>query len=289
MYFFSQSVVSKSVLFFGCCWFALIGQACEQEDPHYSLAVAASGKQDYVAAKAQLEQSVAICSRYSNWYLLGRTLQKLNDNEHALNAYRKAKAAASTDDKRALAIARYAEVLSLSGNLYEALALLRGAWEMHSSPRQWMTDLMFQWDQRIANKPMTKDLVTRSLGAHQFGLLPSDSKPFVNIRINFEFDSTEVDGLTEQNLAALAAALAEGMYTNNKFRLIGHTDSRGDAVYNDDLSVRRAQAIQAYLETLRPELRGRIFTEGRGEHDLLYAGKTEQEHRLNRRLQVVVD
>jgi len=262
---------------------------CEQQDSYYPQAVELSSKQDHLAAKQQLEKSVAICSVYNNWYLYGRTLQQLEQYDQALSAYEKAKTLADSDNQKAIAIARYAEVLSLTGKKYEALSLLQAAKKMHASPRQWMIDLMFKLDKELAGKPMTKELVTRSLGSHQFGMLSADSKPAVNLRINFEFDSTAVDHTSEQNLEALAAALTEGSYGDKHFRLIGHTDTRGEGRYNDKLSKQRAVAVQAYLETIRPELKGRMYTEGAGKSKPLYKGNSEEEHRLNRRLEVVIE
>jgi len=67
----------------------------------------------------------------------------------------------------------------------------------------------------------------------------------------------------------------------------GHTDSTGSAAYNDKLSLRRAEAVKAYLVGKGIEA-NRIYTEGKGEHQPVADNKTKEGRAQNRRVEVEV-
>ena len=67
---------------------------------------------------------------------------------------------------------------------------------------------------------------------------------------------------------------------------IGHADTIGSAAYNQKLSVRRAEAIKAYLVSRGVEA-NRVYTEGKGESQPVTGGKCKnmgREHRSNQKL-----
>jgi OOP family OmpA-OmpF porin len=67
---------------------------------------------------------------------------------------------------------------------------------------------------------------------------------------------------------------------------IGHADQIGTPAYNQALSVRRAEAIKAYLVSKGVEA-NRVYTEGKGETQSVTAGKCKgmgQEHRSNKKM-----
>lgn len=61
----------------------------------------------------------------------------------------------------------------------------------------------------------------------------------------FEFDKSDVLPAAQANLSKLAQLINQ---TQGQVRLIGHTDSKGSAQYNRDLSLRRAQAVAQWLQ-----------------------------------------
>ncbi len=68
---------------------------------------------------------------------------------------------------------------------------------------------------------------------------------------------------------------------------IGHTDSIGADAYNQKLSVRRAEAVKAYLVSKGVEP-NRIYTEGKGEKQPVASNKTKEGRAKNRRVEIEV-
>jgi OOP family OmpA-OmpF porin len=68
---------------------------------------------------------------------------------------------------------------------------------------------------------------------------------------------------------------------------VGHTDSVGSDAYNQKLSVRRAEAVKAYLVSKGIE-KNRIYTEGKGEKQPVADNKTKEGRTKNRRVEIEV-
>ena len=68
---------------------------------------------------------------------------------------------------------------------------------------------------------------------------------------------------------------------------VGHTDSVGSDAYNQKLSVRRAEAVKAYLVTKGIE-KNRVYTEGKGEKQPVADNKTAEGRAKNRRVEIEV-
>ena len=68
---------------------------------------------------------------------------------------------------------------------------------------------------------------------------------------------------------------------------VGHTDSIGTDAYNQKLSVRRAEAVKAYLVSKGVE-KNRVYTEGKGEKQPVADNKTTEGRAKNRRVEIEV-
>ncbi len=81
-------------------------------------------------------------------------------------------------------------------------------------------------------------------------------------------------------------------FPNTHILIISHTDSKGTFDYNMELSQKRAESVQHYLESLGVAT-SRINSMGKGEMELLNRCKddvecTEEEHRVNRRTEILI-
>ena len=100
----------------------------------------------------------------------------------------------------------------------------------------------------------------------------------------FDFDKAVVKPEGKSKLDDLASKM--GGINLEVVIAIGHADPIGSAAYNQKLSVRRAEAIKAYLVSKGLEA-NRVYTEGKGEAQSATGGKCKnmgREHRSNQKL-----
>ncbi len=68
---------------------------------------------------------------------------------------------------------------------------------------------------------------------------------------------------------------------------VGHTDAVGSDAYNQGLSMRRSEAVKAYLVSNGVE-KNRVYTEGKGEKQPVADNKTKEGRAKNRRVEIEV-
>jgi outer membrane protein OmpA-like peptidoglycan-associated protein len=103
--------------------------------------------------------------------------------------------------------------------------------------------------------------------------------------ITFDVDSFTVRPALQNDLRTVAGNLQS--YPNSTIQVVGHTDSDGEAAYNQDLSVRRANAVADVLMQSGVPF-GRIQAFGRGEDQPLASNLDPVGKAQNRRVEIVI-
>lgn len=103
--------------------------------------------------------------------------------------------------------------------------------------------------------------------------------------ILFASDSATLTGGLQSDLVAVASNLQS--YPNSTVQVIGHTDSTGEAGYNQRLSVDRANSVVNVLAGAGVSL-ARLQGIGRGEDQPVASNLTEEGKAQNRRVEIVI-
>ncbi|MFT5176597.1 MAG: outer membrane protein OmpA-like peptidoglycan-associated protein [Gammaproteobacteria bacterium] len=232
-----------------------------------------------------LERSFQIRPTFEAVYALGMVHRAAEDPVKSLDAFKRALERAGTPRAEGLALARAGESLAYVGRDSEALQLLYRAIERAPDLPAWVHQERLKLDNALASQTMNAATITRALSGttRAFGISPR-----VNLRVGFLTGKASLDhhGLLQvQELTGALRALGEAKHS---YLLVGHTDKRGSAASNLSLSERRAQAVRNAIEVEYPEIAWQLCAEGRGETELQYSGNSTSEHRMNRRVEVVV-
>ena len=101
----------------------------------------------------------------------------------------------------------------------------------------------------------------------------------------FDFDKAVLKPEAEVKLDDLSSKM--GAINLEVIIAVGHTDSVGSDEYNQKLSVRRSEAVKAYLISKGIEA-NRVYTEGKGEKSPVADNKTNEGRAKNRRVEIEV-
>lgn len=103
--------------------------------------------------------------------------------------------------------------------------------------------------------------------------------------IHFDVDSARIQPQSEETIGEIAQVLA--LHPDWRMRVEGHTDADGGAAYNNNLSVRRADAVVADLVARFRVTRSRLTAAGFGLTRPVASNATEAGKALNRRVELV--
>jgi OOP family OmpA-OmpF porin len=115
--------------------------------------------------------------------------------------------------------------------------------------------------------------------------VPTSEKVSFAAEALFDFDKSVVKPEGRAALDDLQVKL-QGMNTEVMVT-VGHTDAVGSDAYNQKLSLRRAEAVKAYLVSKGVDA-ARVYTEGKGESQALADNATAEGRAKNRRVTVEV-
>jgi outer membrane protein OmpA-like peptidoglycan-associated protein len=139
-----------------------------------------------------------------------------------------------------------------------------------------------QIEQALASPPpLTRGFTPRGLARRQ----ASETDPSVNLNIPFELNSSALKPQASEQLKQLQVALNSDALGKDRFLVAGHTDAKGGAQYNKQLSLRRAQAVKQFLVSKGMNA-SRLDTVGYGSEKLLNPDHPEDSS--NRRVEIRV-
>jgi outer membrane protein OmpA-like peptidoglycan-associated protein len=238
-----------------------------------------------------LQRSAQVCPNFNTSYMLGLIYMQQGEIDSAMAAFRRARTEALSAKTEALALARQGELLARTGQLPRALHALELAQRFHPEPAPaWLE----------ASLKSTRIKIHQSLikSADIAYVLESGTqistdgrfavRPAVNLPVHFDFDRADLNSDGIRQVMELGRALSRASMKQWSFLLVGHTDKRGSMAYNQTLSENRAETVKLELERRFPALIARLKCRGRGESELLYKGDSEEDHMLNRRVQVTL-
>ncbi|HEY6921605.1 MAG TPA: OmpA family protein, partial [Methyloceanibacter sp.] len=134
----------------------------------------------------------------------------------------------------------------------------------------------------------TKEMETNKivfLNASQMEQAIADSGKVALYGILFDFDKDVVKPESKPTLDEIAKLLQAK--PDMKLKIVGHTDNKGTAEYNLDLSTRRAANVVAAFTSVYGIAPNRLTSEGAGLTQPIASNDTEEGRAKNRRVELI--
>ncbi len=103
--------------------------------------------------------------------------------------------------------------------------------------------------------------------------------------ITFDTDSDKIKPSFQPVLNSIAKILNE--YDKTRVSITGYTDNTGPLIYNNKLSLRRAQAVETYLRIQKVNYE-RLVVSGKGPLNPIATNSTPEGRQLNRRVEITL-
>lgn len=231
-----------------------------------------------------LEDSLAAAFSYTAAFELGRTCNALGKPEKAATVFEQAAAATLDPAQKSKALGVAARLYKAIGNTREAVAACKLALKIQPSAE--IEHELRELERSSIGTMSAADItgtLKRSLAKRSLGVQPS-----VDLRINFDLDSSKFSTEGVKQVNELGQALTDSGFAIYRIRLVGHTDMRGSDSHNDKLSRQRAEAVRKYLAKKYGIAPDRLQVEGRGKREPIFMGDDDEDQSLNRRVEVVL-
>jgi len=136
-----------------------------------------------------------------------------------------------------------------------------------------------QIEQALHPPATTRGFATRGLSRRD----NAEHQQSVNLNVPFGSNSSALTPQASAQLAQLEIALNSATLSKDRFMVAGHTDAKGSAQYNKQLSQRRAEAVKGYLVSKGIDA-NRLDAVGYGSERPLAPGRPEDPS--NRRVEI---
>lgn len=232
-----------------------------------------------------LVASTAFAQTLAEWGPLmseGERLNKQGQYAEAFRKYEMAAGAALKAEPAAEAQFRMAQMLEKRGDPGQALL-----WYRKSLERMRDEDIVAAV--KRLETARGEQLVTAREIVSVFKSAATKSsfvEPSIDLPVNFDFDKSSLTGDGVKQVVELGNALHDPVFVTGRFQIIGHTDKRGTVFHNQELSEQRARAVRDRLSAQFGINPNRVDVVGMGCRQPLVDGETEEDYRLNRRVEV---
>lgn len=102
-------------------------------------------------------------------------------------------------------------------------------------------------DEALVERLRKKSLVSLSMGERAQLDMAIAKKPKIDLEMDFDYKSDVLRGKSLELAEKLGRVLSSAPMSNETFLLAGHTDAKGSALTNQDLSRRRAESVRRFL------------------------------------------
>jgi outer membrane protein OmpA-like peptidoglycan-associated protein len=254
--------------------------------------------------KIQLYQkSISLCPSVGAYYMLGLTYMKM---DRFNNAVKPLEQAVKLDITKAEAFFLLGDAYMELNRIEDALFNFKAGLALKKSPfyQKRCNQMKIKLMEKGTNTTRIQRFLERGI---KFRAKGGSAVPSIDIRVHFDFDKHSLSSKGIEEAHELGKALKNLLVKYNprgienqvtpfkpavhrfKFKLIGHTDSRGTYAYNDTLSIKRAETVKFFLIEHYEIMDDVIEIEGKGKREMLIPNAgTEKEHAKNRRVEIVV-
>ncbi|MEZ5471348.1 MAG: OmpA family protein [Marinicella sp.] len=243
---------------------------------------------DLNTQRSQLEDANFECDNLSNYLQLAKIYNQLGEAENAADTLDEAVylELVKTSDTKIHWLTTKSEIAVANQDTCEASQRIAEL-STYESAKNTHQNLRKKLYQSIQGKTLDSKTIACSLTATRSILTRGIKiKPKLDVSILFDFNSDTLTSQGRTQVQAIITAMQSGSMKNKKLNFVGHTDKIGDSSYNINLSQRRAQAVANYIIQFDSSLSHRISTTGKGETQLISYGDSEEDHRLNRRVEL---